>query len=291
MNWIDVVALSDEGELHGLLQALSLEELADLEQQLLQLLGLTQEMYRRQAVRILVERARPLALPEKAWRRMPGDSGPLRPVIEDHLAKISVDSTPTRLRELSRLVSNFVDKRVGGLLTESFCRDAGFRCAICGYAFVADDMVEYGYVSPYMPPNREPDPFKPNSQSKSKRVPRVDHVWPVSLYGSNASKNLQLLCSSCNSGKKDFMTNAHADPFVGQLQRISLRKNEVTEEVFYSVVSRDRFCSRCGKGPSEVELTVRPRRENFPVVADNLVTVCYECSPSGTSPALETQVD
>lgn len=158
------------------------------------------------------------------------------------------------------------------------------RCQLCGYEFRYEDTKnarikklfsdEQYYSERY-------DGLKPMSLKKNLRKYAIDHIMPISSFGTNDISNLQLLCAQCNFGKDDYLTYSETRESSGFRQLMYIDKTELNSDhelmLFYAIIFRDKKCYNCKKGPNETELTISPiNLPNF-FIYDNLRAVCYDC--------------
>lgn len=109
----------------------------------------------------------------------------------------------------NRNISSKQTKRF--LAKKILCGQIELRCHVCGYHFRSCDMSEerleivndIGFtLSDNFHPRRVDDPFKPTIiGDKNLTELHIDHISPRMTYGSNDTRNLEILCSFCNTGK------------------------------------------------------------------------------------------
>jgi hypothetical protein len=184
--------------------------------------------------------------------------------------KLSVDLTDTR------------DNFPPDIEIDLIKRD-GNRCQLCGYKFRKTDtndirlkelFADEMYYNDY-------DDLKPLSFKPSLRHPTIDHVIPISSFGTNRMENLQILCEQCNQGKVDYLNYSETREASGfrrpsNIDKLKLHHTE-DRALFYAIMERDRKCSKCGVGSSQEELTITPKDSDIFFLFDNLEAVCYKC--------------
>lgn len=276
MEWIDLALRDDEAGVAGAIEALDGGERAAAFASVAGLLGLSPDDIERAALRLLIERARPLALPTSLWSRPITASDDPSSLVRAHFKRKGIEVTPDRLRRALRLYTQFAEERAKVSVSEAGLQKCGFRCQHCGLAFCNEDLATRAIVSPFGyrgPP--KPDPLKPHWNDEERfRFPTTDHRWPVSLYGDNRHENLMILCQGCNHGKENYLALAQLRSSVGLVARTQFfAAGPVTWEAFYAQLRREPACADSGKTAVEVELTVRLKDPHAPAVLDNLETV------------------
>jgi hypothetical protein len=163
-------------------------------------------------------------------------------------------------------------------------RRDGSRCSMCGYRFRPADCpvdIDEGVLEDEPYHEAMYDSLKPSSFDVSLRPMEVDHIIPISSFGSNAVSNLRILCSMCNSGKSDYLAYPEPRPASGYRARERLKERSLGRggdlSLFYAVLERDKCCTVCGQTPRTTELTLAPRDPRKFFLFDNLKTVCYFC--------------
>jgi hypothetical protein len=169
-------------------------------------------------------------------------------------------------------------KTVAGRCRELLRTQHG-RCAHCRQSLRIDrESVNHEYFSQ--------DVFKPYAAFPDLLDPEVDHIEPVSLFGSNDVTNLQVVCRLCNSGKGD---GQGIRPQLIRACAATLPGSEITPEmkaylcalVYYTILRSNRCCESCGSGSAV--LTIRVCDEDaMGFVPNNVRTVCRDCA--GLSP-------
>ncbi len=219
-----------------------------------------------------------------------------------HLAPreaIQYDS-PTNLKPRWKLIQNFIKSEFGrdGDAVERLARDVAIvlerwdvkrnrhrgdeaalllrsqngRCKHCGLVLIPDAQ-----------PELLGDPYKPyHAVNDDWMSAEIDHIEPVSKFGTNDVENLQVLCRMCNQGKADgtgvdLRYEARYAAFsVGNISEVHRAR------MFYYVIDRcSRTCVRTNRTSAEVELTIRPVRAAGAYVRTNLVAVSINALEPG----------
>jgi 5-methylcytosine-specific restriction endonuclease McrA len=284
---LEVLTLSSEDSLVAHCSELSDDQRKALIEALRTLLFLSPQQLEAQVLRILLERARPLLISQKTWSQPLSSSDPIRLSIQRHLEEtlgLPVDELQEKsVAALEAIASNFKERRESVKVTDELLVAARYRCCACGFLFRDQDLEDLDIELPdeqkkVVAKAPRIDHLHPIARSDSYAKPRSDHVWPVSLYGSNREHNIRLLCDACNSGKANYMSYAHAGPNVGVFLPKFFSGKYVDPAVFYAVIARDGRCLKCEALPSEASLTLRKRRQEGVLVPDNLFAVCYRCA-------------
>lgn len=275
MKWIDFVLRLDEEGVSQAIDSLSGEDRMNAINEFLDVLGLSPLEFERSALRILVERARPLALPAELWSRPLTASNDQAALVKAHFKHLGVAETPDRLRRALSLYAQFAEERGATPVTEALLKSCKFRCQHCGLAFCDENLVKKAIESPFGQRSKQKvDPLKPHwNHGPDMREPTHDHVWPISLYGGNRPTNLNVICKGCNLGKEMWLALEQYPSSVGLPRRTSLTNNIVSWEAFYVQLRRAPDCVLTGKTAADVELTVRLKDINSAPVLDNLETV------------------
>lgn len=187
---------------------------------------------------------------------------------------------------IRRLAIDLTRKRTdGGVVSVAhLVQRYGDRCASCGYQFRPSDCPlgvdpELFVDAPYH--EERYDALKPSTFDRDLRKIVVDHVVPISSFGSNKESNLRLLCLMCNSGKSDYLGYSEPRFASGYRERNRLTETSLVAGselgLVYSVLQRDRHCVRCRRTARETELTLEPIDGNRFFLFDNLSAVCYDC--------------
>lgn len=275
-EWIDLALFCDEAGLTAAIDQLNSEGRAAALKSAAALLGFSHEDVERAALRVLVERARPFALPASLWSRPITASDDPRTHVRAHFARLGITETADRLRLAVQLYVQFAEDRRKIQVREPELQRCGYRCQHCGLAFCNEELGPKALVSPFgLRGAPKIDTLKPHWNGPGDaRYPTMDHHWPVSLYGDNTSPNLRVLCGGCNQGKANYLTLVQLPPWVGLPGRSQLLgTGPLTFEVFYSQLRRSPRCETSGKDATAVELTVRLKDPHCPPVLDNLMTV------------------
>jgi hypothetical protein len=277
-DWVDYLLIDNESDLQSRLSVLSTGEKNHLGEQLRELLGLSQEAIERAVLRLLIERARPFALPARLWRREVTATWSVQDANKEHLMSLQLDPTADRLQAMQDLYFRFANERKPNTVLEESLRKQNYSCLLCGLRFYNDELDDFGYVSPLgKRPRIKMDPLKPHWSKKEFRRASVEHRWPISLFGDNSTRNLAITCFGCNTGKSNYMAAHQTKAFVGLPLRSQLRETGVLPvETFFAQMQRQPHCQDTGRGPAEVELTVRLLDARHPPVLDNLVTISSE---------------
>jgi len=274
-EWIDLALTLNEDDLADEIDKLSTEERKRVLDQLLTVFKLKSDAAERAILRLMVERARPIALPSTLWRRPINSSTNILAEAERHLKHLRVDATKERLQKAQDLYAQFVVERGKERVTEQLLKNQDYRCWHCGLAFCDEELTQKGFVSPFGSRRRvKNDPLKPQWINVENRLPTLDHHWPIKLYGDNQSRNHRVLCQSCNAGKAHYVTTEQMPPFVGLPRRTQFISNApLPEDVFYAQIRLNPACFKTGKTARDTELTVEIRDPHMLGVLDNLVTV------------------
>jgi 5-methylcytosine-specific restriction endonuclease McrA len=144
------------------------------------------------------------------------------------------------------------------------------RCKNCGAQFErSDNSVLY----------TNNDGYKPVSEFTEQQYKKeLDHVEPLSKFGSDEIDNLQLLCRFCNQGKKDdtgFSLDDRLEIASKDIIAVSASKRRT---LFFEATASKTQCERCGKSVDSVEMTVRKQNENGCFASSNLEMVCVDCA-------------
>jgi hypothetical protein len=277
MEWIDLALIGDEATLRAAISGLSNDERDAAIEGLADVLGVDDGEFMRGMLRILVERARPLALPSRLWRRSLTSSDDPARMAREHLVSRRLQPTPERVRLAVAMYSRFEEERDRTLrLTEDDLVACGYRCGHCGLEFHNEELESRSLESPFG--NRFKllvAPLKPHWNGPADmREPTMDHDWPVSLYGDNGHANLRVLCHGCNVGKRDVVALEQSRSWTGYPERPSLINAAPVEfPVFYAQLRREPLCWRSGRAADAAELTVELKDLGAPAVLDNLMTV------------------
>lgn len=274
-HWIDFTLALSEGELSQAVEQLDETERKAVLRQLLTLFSVGDVAVERAILRLMIERARPLALSSILWARSITSSTDIIAEARKHLEHLGFEPTPERLQRVQSLYAQFVVERERVPVTASLLARQGYRCGHCGLAFCDEDLREKNMISPFgLRGTPKMDLLKPHWYKDECRWPTMDHDWPVSLYGNNDMRNTRVLCRCCNEGKENYLTIEQMRPFTGLPRRSQLTGDlPVPPELFYAQIRLHPQCSRTGKSAVDSELTVQLRNPRFAVVLDNLITI------------------
>ena len=273
-KWIDLALITNESELAEAISNLGSEEKSAISIDLLQVLNVDTKDLEDSILRILIERSRSFALPREIWTRSITSSSPLEKENREHLKKLGIPQTPERLRSMNELYAEFVVDQRDAKVTKNRLEIQNFRCYHCGLAFCNEQLSDLGLISPHGDRKKaKTDPLKEHWTKDKYRLPRADHHWPISTFGSNRSSNIYVICDGCNEGKASFLALQHFPAWVGMYERTQLAKGKVPLHVFYAQVRRQAVCAVSGKTAKDSELTVVVRDAALPPVLDNLKTV------------------
>lgn len=149
-----------------------------------------------------------------------------------------------------------------------------YKCASCNLDFQDDSRVTLEEEKG----EEGTDLFKPYYYGEGPSfwmLPEVDHIEPVSGFGSNTLDNLQVLCALCNRGKDD-----------GFGVKIVNERKYAADDIFriphahrirmfyYRLEMDDYTCTMC---KNKKELTVRKIHEDGGFLLSNVYSVCYDC--------------
>lgn len=275
MDWIDILLLTSEADLQHRLRELTPAERAALRTYAIATLKLSEEDVEAAVLRILIERLRPFALPQDLWSRPVNDTSSIRRHAGEHLKHLGFDVSEDRLAAMQKLYRRSQAERVKLGVTRDDLMSCNWRCQHCGLIFHNEELESLALESPFgARPRSKEDRLKPHWNKLDLRRPRLDHVWPISTFGSNDADNLQVLCDGCNQGKEDLLAHEQTRGFVGLQKGRHLKRVEpISLDLFYAQVARSGRCVVTGKVATETELTIRLRDKRLPAVLDNLETV------------------
>jgi len=185
--------------------------------------------------------------------------------IEDRLAK-------NFSQRLGKLWGDwFTDERYisySDKITKKLRKDQQQRCANC-HVKLEDE----GGCKSY----QKEDRFKPIHRfSKQQTEAELDHVEPLSHFGANDVKNLQVLCRFCNRGKsnsKHIPVLDQLDQAVGSVEDISRGHRR---RVFFAVTAEYDSCQSCGS--RNTELTIQMKNQDGCYIVSNLEPICVDCA-------------
>jgi hypothetical protein len=275
-QWIDLALIDDEQALSTAIRDMDDSDRAAAIGAVVGELGLTKAEVERAILRVMIERARPLALPTSLWSRSITASDDPKAHVRAHFTRRGIAETPERLQQAVRLYFRFAEDRKKIRIRESDLKRCGYRCEHCGLAFCNEDLDSRALISPFgLRGTPKIDALKPHWNGGDElRYPTVDHHWPVSLYGDNSAANLRVLCGGCNQGKANYMALEQLPSSVGLVGRNQLLgSRSLSFEAFYTQIRRSPLCERTGQSPAVTELTVQLRDPRAPSVLDNLITV------------------
>ncbi len=193
-------------------------------------------------------------------------------LIDDYLTnEIGFDSENTE--PLSRSIASLLDaweKGRDGIVTshrDRLLSEQNNRCNHCHISFSqTPKSVEVQ------------DPYKPYLPKVSQRMsPEVDHIEPVSSWGTNNLENLQVICRLCNHGKGDGLGVNPSREINNSPKNISnLEWSYISKMMYYVLEKHDSHCSSCGT--NRKELTIRPIVEKGGFIQSNLEPLCSDCA-------------
>lgn len=176
------------------------------------------------------------------------------------------------VEQLARDVARVLDDwevsrdRVSGHLEGLLRRQQG-RCKHCGVVLWPRPLTRV-----------EEDPYKPYSAAPDELLlAEVDHIDPVSGFGTNREENLQALCRLCNMGKGDGLGVSLRDEVLYAAEAVDQIPLSHRARIFYYVLERCRRTSaRSKRNAEDVELTIRPIRSAGGYVRSNLHAVAVD---------------
>ncbi len=186
--------------------------------------------------------------------------------------RVEFDRSGPIIEQLARDVARVLDEwdanrlRTTGHL-EKLLMEQGGRCAHCGVV-----------LWPIPNTSVQTDEYKPYHLSPEELLqPEVDHIEPISGFGTNRTENLQGLCRLCNQGKGDGL-GIH---FRSEVRYAATRIDQIPLQhrlrMFYHVLERNRSMSQKSTGATnEVELTMRPIRSSGGFIRSNLMAVAVD---------------
>ena len=174
-------------------------------------------------------------------------------------------------KEVAATLKSWQEERQGvaGFKADLLQRD-GSTCRACHIEFDSNSAKSIVTADPYKP-YFDADPSSPMNCAT------VDHVEPVSGFGSNNLDNLQLLCRLCNQGKGAFDPPLlkHEAEFAA-LPIEQIRWGHRAKLLYFALEAGEFSCALCGT--SDAELTARKVTLRGAIVSTNLQAVCYACT-------------
>ena len=193
---------------------------------------------------------------------------------EFNIPDIDADSLS---RDVVSILQSYETRRKGGVSSEAddILKKQNNRCASC---FV--EITEANIVMEESKTTKEQDPYKPYFENPGVQYwlsPEVDHIVPVSTFGTNRRENLQVLCKLCNQGK-------YIDDGVTVFQEYEYASQQIENvcpqhrrRLLYFRLKMDKNgCTKCNSNLNE--LTVRKVRNKGGLLLSNLISVCYKCA-------------
>ena len=245
----------------------------NLEREVLQyvgtVLGLDAAWIRRERYEARIKFALHLA-PRSALRYAASNPRPREEVIAEHLmlnGRTRLDAT-TLGREVADVLDRWeMDRRSVSSVRPHLLRKQHGRCATCRVQFRERPVTLL-----------ECDPYKPYSEAPDELLrPEVDHIVPVSTFGSNLVDNLQALCRLCNLGKSDLRGISIRDEVAYAGVDVAGVPRGHRIRMFFAVI--DTAAGRCSACASDAhELTIRPKDPHGGFVLSNLIAVCVRCA-------------
>ena len=158
-------------------------------------------------------------------------------------------------------------------ITKKLRKDQQQRCANC-HVKLEDEEGCKSY--------QEEDEFKPIHRfSEQQTEAELDHVEPLSQFGANDLRNLQVLCRFCNRGK----SNSKHIPVLNQLDRAVGSVEDISQgyrrRVFFAVTAEYDSCQSCGS--RNTELTIQMKNQDGCYIVSNLEPICVDCAYDYTS--------
>lgn len=143
------------------------------------------------------------------------------------------------------------------------------RCRTCGHLFTRADLDARDFEEE---PNAE-------QQIGDLKPPHVDHIIPLFL-GGGAQQNLQVLCSTCNTGKGAAIAWPLKSAVLRPLKPSDLI--QLNSSFRWMILDRDRRCTTCARSPLQLEgvqrLIVVRRSEKRGWVLENATAICTACA-------------
>ena len=220
--------------------------------------------------------------PRKAIDFDPSSSDSRTRLIEEYIEESfpSGDYSKTELARSVAVVLDSWDKsRKSGVRNhlDSLLRLQSYKCNHCHLEFNNQKRIKLEEKQINKPEEDHYKPYNDGQGVTELMSPQVDHKEAVSRFGSNKSKNLQVLCALCNSGKGD---GSLVNP-VNEFRYASMQIDQVPtahrRKMFFNRIRiDDSKCSKCNS--REKELTVRLKRSSGGYVLSNLQSICLDCS-------------
>src|SRR5262245_31683505 len=110
-TWLDLALVDNETELLARLDSLAHDARQELVASLTEVVGISKEQLERATLRLLLERARPLALPAVIWKRRPYETWSIRDEATRHLARLGITVSGRRLQAMQTLYARFAATR------------------------------------------------------------------------------------------------------------------------------------------------------------------------------------
>jgi hypothetical protein len=211
--------------------------------------------------------------PPGAINYSPSNPTPRWRLIQSHLIEHlgrSGEETLSLAREVAATLKSWQENRqsVSSYLQPLLERD-GDRCKACHIAFDIGSATSLVSSDPYKP-------YFVKDRTRGMNGPTVDHVVPVSGFGSNEMGNLQLLCELCNQGKGALEPPLLKHEFKYAGDPIEAIPWSHRAKLLYFALEAGRFaCAHCHNSSSE--LTVRRIVAEGAIVSTNLHGTCYAC--------------
>lgn len=131
----------------------------------------------------------------------------------------------------------------------------GARCYICGRDLSFDDSAGHLFA-------------------------QVEHLWPVTMGGSNVESNMKLACKSCNNVKANYVDayDFHFEHFISQLEEedVSFNKEFNWEFKVANYLRAGCQCAECGRSSDDGELKLLRLNTNDCWHYLNIQPYCHE---------------
>jgi hypothetical protein len=215
--------------------------------------------------------------PPNAIDYSPSNPVPRWMLIEQHLVS-NLNRSASEVTFLAKEVAATLkswqeDRQAVNQFRDALLAINGDLCRCCRVEFGASSAMSVVTSDPYKPYYAK-DPSSPMNRAT------VDHIVPVSGFGSNDMDNLQLLCELCNKGK-----GALEPPLLKHEALYAARPiGEIpwwhrAKLLYFTLEAYSFSCSSCGADTSE--LTIRKIVTKGAIVSTNLRSACYICEKSG----------